>query len=118
LQPLRTLLTDSQNADPNELLADRFKREQHISRLLAELLPLLRARIGGVGNVKREWLADLTEGEERERYLAEERERFNETAHAFNRARYAFPQGLLLRALGVDKAPNWWHGEPGDQPSS
>lgn len=82
---------------------ERILAEQELSHWTLTLAhaaardPLLSTR-GDLSDI----LAELPE---RENLLAAARERYNETAAALNTERYAFPGGLLIRAVLVEPAP-------------
>ena len=90
---------------------ERLEAEQQASRVVSRLsasatvfLPTLSAH-SPVAEMVSELSAEVREAEERERYLAEVRERYNEVAEALNGYRRSFPYGLLLRAFEPDAAP-------------
>jgi hypothetical protein len=106
LASLAERLRSAQEDTATEDRSERIAAEQVISRLLDMLSA--RAEAAGVreGSGAYAELADLLlEMQVWEQQIAEARERYNETAAAWNTLRVAFPSGLLARSLAPEPAP-------------
>lgn len=90
---------------------ERLETELQLSRVLARLSAtvetFLPAANGQAASAawSGELATEINEVNERERYLAEARERYNEAADTVNRRRRAFPHGLVLRAWEAEPTP-------------
>lgn len=96
---------------PTEKRAERIEAEQRVSRWMTRLRAHAEAALPALSpaplakSTRDDFAAELSEAGERERFLAEARERYNEAADALNTLRHSGLRGLLLRTWQAENAP-------------